>query len=459
MKQNNVFDWFRALSRVPRVSGEEKAISDWMVRAAHEMGLEVLQDSASNIIIRKGDGTPVILQGHLDMVGEKEADSPHDFHQDALDIIEEDGWLKADKTTLGADNGMALAMMLTLLHDEDAGLPTLELVMTTGEEVGLTGAHQLPEGKLKGNMLINLDAEEEGVFLTSCAGGETIRLRFTPKYERDAVPCTRITLGGLRGGHSGLEINSQRVNAIKALGELLHESQARLCRFEAPGKFNAICRQASAVIPTEDLDLLTRHAKDWLEKIRVLEKDARFTTEEAEASTPLTGESARKWTGLLHTWPDGVYTMSPDLEGLVESSSNLGLAEEENGAWLLTASLRSSSPEKMAELENKLRALAKEAGGEIQISGAYPGWAFEKESPLRDTAVQVWQRLFGQPPRITAIHAGLECGVIKSKYPHVQMLSLGPTLLDVHTPRERVEKASVERVYHFLRELLKELKG
>ena len=162
---------------------------------------------------------------------------------------------------------------------------------------------------------------------------------------------------------------------------------------------------------------------------------------------------------MLYAWPDGVYTMSQDLKGLVESSSNLGLAEEDSGAWLLTASLRSSSPEKMAELENKLRALAKEAGGDIQISGAYPGWAFEKESPLRDTAVQVWQRLFGQPPRITAIHAGLECGVIKSKYPNVQMLSLGPTLLDVHTPRERVEKASVERVYHFLRELLKELNG
>ena len=454
----NVLKWFGELSTIPHVSGDEKRVSDWLVKTARAMGLEVTQDEALNVIIKKGQGSPVILQGHMDMVGEKDSGSPHDFAKDPLQLVEKEGMLYATGTTLGADNGLAVAMALALLEDDDPALPALEVLITTGEEVGLLGAHALKPGLLKGKRLINLDGETEGVFLTSCAGGETVTFSLDIGREAAEVPCLEVKLDGFRGGHSGVEIDKGRLNAAKELGSWLKDNGLQLAGFEAPGKFNAISRQARAWVAGDKAEALAEAAARQLALWRETEPQAEFTIAASTPRRPLTKAASRALLGLLAALPNGVYSWSPDLPGLVESSSNLGVAEDGAERVSLVASIRSSEPAKMAEIERAMRAKAKAFGAKVAISGAYPGWAFEKESPLRDKAVSLWQERFGKAPQVTAVHGGLECGVLKAKYPDVRMLSFGSDLHEVHTPREHADLASLERVYGFLRALLQALK-
>jgi len=365
--------------------------------------------------------------------------------------------LYAVGTTLGADNGMAVAMMLSLMEEQDDTLPPLEALITTGEEVGLIGANRLTSDMLRGRALINLDAEEEGVFLTSCAGGETVHARFTPHREGTACPTLRIALGGFRGGHSGLEIDKGRLNAIKELAALLRQNGAQLVSLTAQGKFNAISRQAEAVVAVQDEGTLIDRAEQALAAWRKQEPEAVLNIAAADPAQPMTRPASDALLTLLSAWPNGVHTMSEDLPGLVESSANLGLIEQQGDTLTITASIRSSAPARMQELEDAMRALCDRAGGTIEITGKYPGWAYEKESALRDTAVRVWQEQFGQKPKLTAVHAGLECGLIKARYPAMPMLSMGPDLYDVHTPREHVSLSSVARMDAYLRALLRAL--
>ncbi|NLD34724.1 MAG: aminoacyl-histidine dipeptidase, partial [Clostridiales bacterium] len=391
MQASNTIKWFRRIAQIPRVSGNERAISDWLVQTARGMGLEARQDEALNVVIRKGQGTPITLQGHMDMVGEKEAGSGHDFARDPIQLVEKGDMLYADGTTLGADNGMAVAMMLSLMEEQDDTLPPLEALITTGEEVGLIGANRLTSDMLRGRALINLDAEEEGVFLTSCAGGETVHARFTPHREGTACPTLRIALGGFRGGHSGLEIDKGRLNAIKELAALLRQNGAQLVSLTAPGKFNAISRQAEAVVAVQDEGTLIDRAEQALAAWRKQEPEAVLNIAAADPAQPMTRPASDALLALLAAWPNGVHTMSEDLPGLVESSANLGLIEQQGDTLTITASIRSSAPARMQELEDAMRALCDRAGGTIEITGKYPGWAYEKESALRDTAVRVWQ--------------------------------------------------------------------
>ena len=457
MQASNTIKWFRRIAQIPRVSGNERAISDWLVQTARGMGLEARQDEALNVVIRKGQGTPITLQGHMDMVGEKEAGSGHDFARDPIQLVKKGDMLYAVGTTLGADNGMAVAMMLSLMEEQDDTLPPLEALITTGEEVGLIGANRLTSDMLRGRALINLDAEEEGVFLTSCAGGETVHARFTPHREGTACPTLRIALGGFRGGHSGLEIDKGRLNAIKELAALLRQNGAQLVSLTAQGKFNAISRQAEAVVAVQDEGTLIDRAEQALAAWRKQEPEAVLNIAAADPAQPMTRPASDALLALLAAWPNGVHTMSEDLPGLVESSANLGLIEQQGDTLTITASIRSSAPARMQELEDAMRALCDRAGGTIEITGKYPGWAYEKESALRDTAVRVWQDQFGQKPKLTAVHAGLECGLIKARYPDMPMLSMGPDLYDVHTPREHVSLSSVARMDAYLRALLRAL--
>ena len=457
MQASNTIKWFRRIAQIPRVSGNERAISDWLVQTARGMGLEARQDEALNVVIRKGQGTPITLQGHMDMVGEKEAGSGHDFARDPIQLVKKGDMLYAVGTTLGADNGMAVAMMLSLMEEQDDTLPPLEALITTGEEVGLIGANRLTSDMLRGRALINLDAEEEGVFLTSCAGGETVHARFTPHREGTACPTLRIALGGFRGGHSGLEIDKGRLNAIKELAALLRQNGAQLVSLTAPGKFNAISRQAEAVVAVQDEGTSIDRAEQALAAWRKQEPEAVLNIAAADPAQPMTRPASDALLALLAAWPNGVHTMSEDLPGLVESSANLGLIEQQGDTLTITASIRSSAPARMQELEDAMRALCDRAGGTIEITGKYPGWAYEKESALRDTAVRVWQEQFGQKPKLTAVHAGLECGLIKARYPDMPMLSMGPDLYDVHTPREHVSLSSVARMDAYLRALLRAL--
>lgn len=455
---DRVLKWFREISQIPHVSGDEKRLSDWLVKTAESMGLKAEQDEAYNVIIRKGQGSPVILQGHMDMVGEKEADSSHDFAKDPLRLVEKDGMLYATGTTLGADNGLAVAMGLALLEEDDPALPSLEVLITTGEELGLIGAHALAPGKLKGKQLINLDGETEGVFLTSCAGGQTMAFTIQKELETVEVPCVEVRLADFRGGHSGVEIDKGRLNAAKELAKWLKDHNAHLAGYEAPGKFNAISRQAVAWVTADSAGPLQECLTEQLLRWQKSEPQAKLTVAEAAPRRPLSQAFSRKLLSFLTLLPNGVSSWSKDLPGLVESSSNLGVIENGTETITLTSSLRSSAPAKMAEIDEKMRQLAREAGAEVSVSGAYPGWAFEKESPLRDTAVRVWQAQFGKAPQVSAVHGGLECGVLKAKYPDVQMLSFGPDLHEVHTPREHADLASLGRIYGFLKELLKALK-
>lgn len=455
---DRVLKWFREISQIPHVSGDEKRLSDWLVKTAESMGLEAEQDEACNVIIRKGKGSPVILQGHMDMVGEKEADSPHDFAKDPLKLVEKGGMLYADDTTLGADNGLAVAMGLALLEEDDPALPSLEVLITTGEEMGLIGAHALAPGKLKGKQLLNLDGETEGVFLTSCAGGQTMAFAMKKELEEAKVPCVEVKLADFQGGHSGVEIDKGRLNAAKELAKWLKDNNAHLAGYEAPGKFNAISRQATAWITADSAGPLKNNLTDQLIRWRKAEPQAKLTIAESAPRRPLSQAFSGKLLNFITLLPNGVNSWSEDLPGLVESSSNLGVIEDGEKTITLTSSLRSSAPAKMAEIDEKMRQLAREARAEVTVSGAYPGWAFEKKSPLRDTAVMVWKARFGKAPQVSAVHGGLECGVLKAKYPNVQMLSFGPDLHEVHTPREHADLASLERVYGFLKELLKALK-
>lgn len=456
--EDRVLYWFRELSRIPRVSGNEQRVSDWLVAQAKAMGLVAEQDEALNVIIRKGEGNPVILQGHMDMVGEKEADSPHDFHTDPIRLVEKDGMLYADRTTLGADNGAAVALALSLLEEDDPALPAFEVLVTSGEEIGLLGANALAPGKLKGKMMLNLDAETEGEFLVSCAGGQTVLLDLPLAREEGKQTCLEVSLKGFRGGHSGIEIDKGRLNAIKELGQWLKRHNARLAGLEAPGKFNAISRRATALVTAESADTLIKDQQNQQALWRETEPEAQLVIREAGSMKPLSPEASEALIALINGLPNGIHTLSPDLPGLVESSSNLGVITQEEDQLSLSISIRSSAPDKMNEIEQAVRDLAGKAGATVRVQGAYPGWAYEKISPLRDSAVRVWERMFGRAPQLNAIHAGLECGVIKSKYPEVQMLSMGPNMYKVHTPQEHLDLASMGRMAQYIKELLKELK-
>lgn len=463
-----MLQFFEDITRIPRCSGSEKAISDYLVAFAKTRNLSVHQDKALNIIIKK-DGSPgreneapVILQGHMDMVCVCEAGLAFDFATLPIPMYREGDWIKARGTTLGADNGIAMAMILTLLDAQSLSHPPLEALITTNEEVGLLGAGAV-DGKLfQGRTLINLDSEEEGVFFSSCAGGvrDTLSLpvEFKPNVKKRAF---ELSLSGLKGGHSGMEIDKGRANAIKLMGRLLERlGSIRLVRLEGGEKSNAIAATAKALITTnEDV---TAEVKRSLEIFRseyaTADPGVTITVKEVELpEEAMSQESTEKVIALLYVIPHGVLGMSADMPGLVETSTNLGLVHTDKNKVLFENAHRSSVETQKEMVLRHFKKIAYLAGGRSDTSGNYPGWKFEPESEVRQLFLDTYRELFGKDAKVAAIHAGLECGILQERIGKMDIVALGPNMHGAHTPEEKVSISSVERVYNLLVKVLERI--
>ena len=468
----SVFAYFEKLCSIPHCSGNTKLISDYLVSFAKEQGIEYLQDDANNVILF-GAGTcgyedrpPVILQGHMDMVCEKDADCAIDMDTQGLDVTHDGEYVYAKGTTLGGDNGIAVAYALALLADKTIPHPPLEVIVTVDEEIGMLGADVLDVSMLKGRTMINLDSEEEGIFTVSCAGGATATI--TMPAQRRAVygPCVRLTVEGLQGGHSGVEIHKNRANANKVMGELLGRVQqvmpVCLTAFSGGAKDNAIPRSCQAT-----LVMLGMHPERLNDIIQQLQDEIRQQYDEPEAvirgenvdalgGNALPTEVTSKVIALLCAAPNGVQKMSKDIAGLVQTSLNMGIANlDEN--FTMTFSVRSSVNAEKVELLQKLQELAAFYDAEYSQMGDYPAWEYRTESPLRDIMVTVYRQMFEKEPEVVAIHAGLECGLLGEKLPGLDCVSIGPEMHDIHTSRERLGIASTKRTWEYLLEVLKAL--
>ena len=467
-----VFGYFEEICAIPHGSRNTKRISDYLVAFAKEQGLRYIQDEANNVILfQEGtcgmeDHGPVILQGHMDMVCEKDADCPIDMATQGLDIAHDGCSVFAKGTTLGGDDGIALAYALALLADKSIPHPPLEVIITVDEEIGMLGADVIDLSMLKGRKLINLDSEDEGIFTVSCAGGARATIEL--EAERRAVygPCIRLSVDGLKGGHSGAEIHKNRGNANKIMGEFMSRIQALmplcLTSFAGGSKDNAIPRscQATMVAMGINLERINGIAEQLQAEVREQydEPDATVQAFDVDAlgGNSLTTESTAKVIGLLCTVPNAIQAMSQDIPGLVQTSLNLGIAKL-GTTFSITFSVRSSVNEEKEELLAKLRDIAAFYGGSYSQMGDYPAWEYKKDSPLRDTMVRVYTQIYGKEPQVLAIHAGLECGLLGDKLPGLDCVSIGPQMHDIHTSRERLEIASTERTWQLLLEILKNL--
>ena len=468
----SVFAYFEKISSIPHGSGNTKMISDYLVSFAQEQGLRYIQDESNNVILF-GEGTcgmedhpPVILQGHMDMVCEKDADCPIDMAAEGLDLMHNDTFVYAKGTTLGGDDGIAVAMALAVLADKTIAHPPLEVIITVDEEIGLLGAASIDLSELKGRTLINIDSEEEGIFTVSCAGGATATL--TLPVDRRAVygPCIRLAVDGLQGGHSGVEIHKNRANANKVMGEFMSRIQKLmplcLTSFSGGSKDNAIPRscQANLVAMGLHLERINTIAEELQAEIREKYDEPEATVQafdvDALGGNSLSTESTAKVIGLLCAAPNGVQAMSADIDGLVQTSLNMGIAKL-GDSFKMTFSVRSSVNQEKQELLAQLETLAGFYNGSFSKMGEYPAWEYKKDSNLRDTMVQVYTDMFGKAPEVVAIHAGLECGLLSEKLPGLDSVSIGPQMYDIHTSRERLDIASTERTWKFLLEVLKAL--
>ena len=467
-----VFGYFEEICAIPHGSRNTRMISDYLVEFAKKNGLRYIQDTDNNVILF-GEGScglenrpPVILQGHMDMVCEKDADCPIDMATEGLDVTHDGNVVFAKGTTLGADNGIAVAIAMAILADKSIPQPPLEVIVTVDEEIGLLGAASVDLSELKGRTMINLDSEGEGVFTVSCAGGCTATLSLPVSRHAVYGPCIRLSVDGLQGGHSGADIHRNRGNANKIMGEFMSRIQKimPLCLTSLAGgaKDNAIPRscQATLVAMGIHLERINEIAQQLQAEVREQYNEPEATVQafdvDALGGNSLSTESTAKIISLLCAAPNSVQSWSQDIEGLVQTSLNLGvikLGERFNA----TFSVRSSVNTEKAQLLDQLKKLADMFEATYTEAGAYPAWEYKKESHLRDVMVETYKSMFHKDASVEAIHAGLECGLFSEKLPGLDCVSIGPQMHDIHTSRERLEIASTERTWNFLLEVLKNL--
>ena len=474
MDYKGIFKYFSEISKIPRGSGNEIEISEYLVSFAKTWGLVYTRDEANNVIIIK-EATPgyedepsIMLQGHMDMVCEKRKDGSHDFLKDGIKLLVDGDYLHADGTTLGADNGIAVAYMLALLSDKDLKHPRIEAVITSDEEVGMNGAKALDLSSLKSQYMINLDSEEEGYLLASCAGGLTGTCTLPLNRVTEEGKAIKISLGGLKGGHSGMDIVSNRTNANKLLARLLYDLRERVpfdvIHMEGGYKDNVIPREAFAklLISTEDYKQMTDSVGEIMQiykkELEGSEPELDYSIEELGDGqySPLHPISFEKLLFLLIQIPYGVQVMSSDIDGLVESSLNLGIFRLEEEEAVICNSVRSSKSSYKQYISSRLEYLVEFLGGEYLVRSQYPAWEFKKESKLRDHLQKHYKEMFGKEMKVEAIHAGLECGLIAEKKPGIDIVSIGPDMSRVHTIDERVSISSTIRVYQFLERIIQE---
>jgi len=463
-----LWTYFFELSKIPRGSKAEAAAAAWVAEQGRLLGCEVEQDAVGNVLIRK-KATPgkedrpcTAMQAHVDMVCEKNEGTQHDFTKDPIQIRRVGDHLYATGTTLGADNGIGVCAGLAILASKDVAHGPLELLVTIDEETGLTGANNLKPGWLKAKYLLNLDSEEEGYLTIGCAGGiDTIATRsLTMGAPKAGTKPFRLKVFGLKGGHSGIDIHTGRANAIRLLGQVLAVMMPRfgmdLASVKGGNKRNAIPREASAYFfmdPSQEAAFraeLAQHEAHWKAAFGAFDPGVALALEPAEATQVMSMEDALSVVALLLTGPHGVEAMSPDIPGLVQTSTNLGVVDTKDGQVEVNFLTRSSIDASKYALTERIAAACTMAGFRSQLVGGYPGWKPEPEASLVKLVNDVNQQLFGKPLQIMAIHAGLECGIIGEKYPGMEMVSFGPDMWDVHTPDEHVSIPSVANFWKLL---------
>ena len=469
---------FYSLTQIPRPSGKKKEISDFLANYGRSLGLETIQDEIGNVIIRKPaspgmESHPgVILQGHMDMVPQKNSDKVFDFEKDPIcAYVEENGeWVTADGTTLGADNGIGVATAMTILADKEAVHPALEAFFTVDEKTGMYGANDLKGGVLQGKTLLNLDSESEGELYIGCAGGvdTTAKFDFEPVEVDEGDIALKVVLKGCKGGHSGCDIHLQRANAIKLLFRFLKtavsEYEARLVCVQGGSLRNAIPREAECVItiPQEGYDdmqqLVDEYEDLFIREYDGVEENISLSMQEVECPKTEMPEDVQDF--LIHAvcvCPHGVYRMIPEMPDIVETSNNLSTISMNGNSVTVLCLTRSSVESRKEELKQMIQSAFSLAGADVQFSGDYPGWKPNVHSHVLTLMQDIHKRLFGTTPRVVTIHAGLECGIIGRNYPGMDMISFGPTIEHPHSPDERVNIATVQRFYRFVLETLKEL--
>lgn len=476
LEPKKVFGFFDEISKIPRGSGNTKAVSDYCVAFANARGLKVIQDEVNNIIIYK-DGTsgyensePVILQGHLDMVCEKTQESSHDFEKDPLQLYVEDGYVKAKDTTLGADNGIAVSYALAILDSDDIPHPPLEVVFTIDEETGMDGAIALDMSLFKGKCFLNLDSEDEGVITVGCAGGMSYEMTQPVTREEAEGEVLQISICGLCGGHSGVEIHKQLGNANKMAGRFLTHLQNvcdyRLISVNGGSKGNVITSVCDIELLAASADVekvaqaVSEYETIWRAEFSKDEPNLKviFTKCGAAKKSVLTKEDALKAAFYLNICPNGVYEYNRFLEGLVETSNNLGVTETKEDCIVYQMLVRSAVASKTEEVKERLEQLTSMLGCTSKISGQFPAWAYREESRLRDVAVECYEELYGVKPTVETIHAGLECGILSDKKPDLDCISMGPRMHDIHSFNERLDIDSTKRTWEYILAILKALK-
>lgn len=472
LEPESVFRYFEEICAIPHGSRNTKAISDYLVSFAKAHGLHYRQDESNNVVIFAPgtcgleDHESVILQGHMDMVCEKDAGCPLDMAVDGLDVTHDGCCIFAKGTTLGGDDGIAVAYALAILDDNTIAHPPLEVIITVDEEIGMLGAAAMDLADVKGRTMLNLDSEDEGIFTVSCAGGATCTVSLNAERKAVYGPCVRLSVEGLRGGHSGAEIHKNRANANKVMGDFLGRIQKLmplcLTSFSGGSKDNAIPRACQATVVAMGIGL--ERINDIAAQ---LQQEVRETYDEPEAlvqafdvdalgGNALTTAATADVISLLCAAPNGVQAYCPDMPELVQTSLNLGIAKL-GDRFTATFSVRSSVNAEKEGLITKLKELADFYNGTYSQSGTYPAWEFKKDSRLRDVMVPIYTRMFGKEPKVLAIHAGLECGLLGDKLPGLDCVSIGPQMHDIHTSREKLEIASTKRTWDFLLEVLKAL--
>ncbi len=471
-----LWKYFDEIRKIPRGSGDEKAIGDYVMSVAKELGLKAVRDKVGNVVIYKNaapgheKAPTVVLQGHLDMVNEKHSTSRHDFDKDPITLVVDGDWLQADGTTLGADNGIGVAAALAVLEDKNMVHGPLEALFTIDEERGLNGARSISKSSLKGRIMLNLDSEDLGVFSIGCAGGADTHIEVPVKrVAASGDQVLYLHISGLRGGHSGIDIHEGRGNAIKILNRMLWQLSklysVELVSFNGGDKHNAIPREAFAEIVVSKKEVA--RIKSWLQKslkeirleFKPVESKIALEIEELKGAVPkvIDQTSRDRFLGLIFALPHGPLAMSRSIKDLVETSNNVAAIKFAAKQATILCSSRSSNDAALRATRDKLAAIAAMAGGKLSQPEGYPGWMPNLESPILKVAADTYKKLMGEEARFMAIHAGLECGIIGEKFPGMDMLSFGPTLKHPHSPEEKVNIKTVEKFYQHLEKILQTL--
>ena len=473
LEPKSVFGYFEELTKIPRGSGDMEKVSKYCVEFAEKHGLFCVRDSANNVIIKKpaSEGyeshEPIILQGHLDMVCQKDAGVTIDFLKDGIEAFVDGDFICAKGTTLGADNGIAVAMVLSILADKTLSHPPIEAVFTTDEEIGMIGASALSVEHLLGKRMMNLDSEDPSVVTVSCAGGSDFKIRVPLEFQTVQKPAIMVSVKGLLGGHSGVEIEKGRVNANLLIGRVLNHLQKTvsfdLIRLNGGDKANAIPNSATAMIAAEDVSTVKKELSAYKEVLtkELLSREPSFSLEFEELAGDTFGvvsdENKETLISMLVLAPNGVLTMSAEIEHLVETSLNLGVLNMDKQEATLLFALRSNKTSALLALDEKLTSFAKLFPCICESGGFYPPWEYTENAKLKTLYQEKFREKFGFTPEAYAIHAGLECGVFASKIPGFDCISVGPDMKDIHTTNERLSISSSKALFELILEILKSL--